>query len=90
MNDDRVTRAIDEIERVLADDDPAFVQRVRHLQRSEDVTVLAVFLLLAAGAVLLTVGLAILSWPAVAAGLFALVGSVLVDRRHKRSPGRCA
>ena len=90
MNDDNVTRAINEVERVLANDDPAFVQRVRHLQRSEDVNVLSVFVLLAAGAVLLTVGLATLSWHAFAAGLFALVASVLVDRRHKRSPGRCA
>jgi hypothetical protein len=90
MNDDKVTRAIHEIERLLAHDDPAFVQRLRRLQRRDDVTVLSVFVLLAAGAVLLTVGLATPSWPVFAGGLFALASSVLVDRRHKRSPGRCA
>ena len=85
MNEDQVTQAIDEIERVLRREDPELVQRIRHLRRRDDVTVLGVFVLLAAGAVLLIVGLATLSWPALAAGLFSLVSSVLVDQHHKRS-----
>jgi hypothetical protein len=55
------------------------------------VTVLSVLGLLAVGAVLLTVGLATLSWPVWSAGLGALAVSVLVDEHHKhtlrRSPG---
>jgi Protein of unknown function (DUF3040) len=85
MNEDQVTQAIDEIKRTLAHDDPAFVQRVRQLRRRDGVTDLSVFVLLAVGAVLLTVGLATLSWPTVVAGLLALVASVLVDEHHKRS-----
>jgi hypothetical protein len=85
MNDDKVTQTVDEIERELAHDDPAFVRRVSRLQRRDDVTVLSVFALLATGAVLLIAGLATGSWPAWAAGLFALASSVAVDEHHKRS-----
>jgi hypothetical protein len=92
MDDDQVTRTLDEIERALRQDDPALLQRVSHLQRQELATFLAVVSLLAAGAVLLTVGLATLSWPVWGAGLGTLVASVLVDEYHKHSlkrwPGR--
>jgi hypothetical protein len=83
VNDDQVTRSIDEIEGALRQDDPAFLQRVDHLQRQELATFLSVLALLAAGAVLLTVGLATLSWPVWGAGLGTLVASVLVDEYHK-------
>ena len=85
MNDDKITQTVDEIERELAHDDPAFVRRVGRLQRRDDTIVLSVFALLATGAVLLIAGLATGSWPAWAGGLFALVTSVLVDEHHKRS-----
>jgi hypothetical protein len=88
MNDDHVARAIDDIERTLRHDDPAFLQRVRHLQRREAANVLSVFTLLTVGAVLLTVGLATLSWPIWSAGAVALVVSVLVDEHYKHSLGR--
>jgi hypothetical protein len=84
MDDDQVTQAIEEIEHELRQNDPDFVRRIRHLRRWDDLTVLCVFALLAAGAVLLTVGLAAASWPAGAAGWFALVSSVVVDRYHQR------
>ena len=67
MNNDRFTEAIDDIERNLRREDPAFVQRI------------------AVGAVLLIAGLATLSWPAWAAGLFALITSVVADEHHKRN-----
>jgi hypothetical protein len=85
MTDDQVRRAIDEIEQALRHDDPAFVRRVRAVRRAEVGSVVAVVLLLIAGAVLLTVGLATLSWVAWAAGLVALLGSVLVDEHHKHA-----
>ena len=88
MNDDPVTRAIDEIERALRRDDPAFLHRVQQLQRREMANVLTVLTLLASGAVLLTVGLATVSWPIWGAGLIALVASVLVDEHHKHSLDR--
>jgi hypothetical protein len=85
MNDDQVSRALDEIERSLCQDDPAFERRLRAVRRSEIGTVLTVALLLVSGAVLLTVGLATLSWMAWGAGLIALLTSVLVDEHHKHA-----
>jgi len=85
MNNDRFTDAIDDIEACLRREDPAFVQRIRHLQRRDDLTTLTVFALMAVGAVLLIAGLATLSWPAWAAGLFALATSVVADEHHKRN-----
>jgi Protein of unknown function (DUF3040) len=85
MNDEQVSRAIDEIERALRHDDPAFVQRVRALRRAEIGTVVTVALLLVSGAVLLTVGLATLSWAAWGGGLLALLVSVVVDEHHKHA-----
>ena len=85
MNDDKIAQTVDEIERELSHDDPAFVRRVGRLERRDDTIVLSVFALLAAGAVLLIVGLATLSWPTCAAAFVALVSSVAVDERHKRS-----
>lgn len=95
MNEDQVRRTIEELERGLtqeaiedveqglADDDPAFVKRAHDFYRAETRTVLAVFLLLALGAVLLTVGVATFSWMAWTAGLLAFLASFLVSERHK-------
>ena len=88
MDEDQVSRAIEDIEHGLRREDPALVQRLRHLQRQDDAAVLSVFVLLTAGAVLLSLGLATLSWPIWAAGLAALAVSVLVDEQRKRILGR--
>ena len=88
MDEDQVSRAIEDIEQGLRREDPALVQRLHHLQRRDDAAVLSIFVLLAAGAVLLAVGLATLAWPLWAAGLAALAASVLVDGQRKRFLGR--
>ncbi|HYZ97524.1 MAG TPA: DUF3040 domain-containing protein [Acidimicrobiales bacterium] len=84
MNDDQLNLAFRQIEQGLVQDDPAFVQRLRALYRAEIAAVVTVFLLLAGGAVLLTVGLATLSWPIWVAGVSALLASVVVDEHHRR------
>ena len=61
MNDDQVSRQVEEIERGLVHDDPAFVHRLGALQRAETGTTATVFVLLASSVVLLTIGLATLS-----------------------------
>lgn len=83
MNDDQVARTIEEIERALVQEDPVFLRRVRHLQRREAATVLSVFALLAVGAVLLTVGLATLSWVVWCGGLVSLAAAAAVDQHHQ-------
>lgn len=95
MNEDQVRRAIEELERGLtqeaieevehglAHDDPAFVKRTRALRRAEIRSVLTVFLLLAVGALLLTVGVATFSWIAWSAGLLAFLASFVVNECHK-------
>jgi Protein of unknown function (DUF3040) len=97
MNDDQVSRRIEELERALAQDaiekvehdlacdDPAFTKRFRALHRAEIATVLTVFVLLAAGAVLLTVGFATRSWPTWIAGVLAFLASFAVDEHHKHA-----
>jgi hypothetical protein len=91
MNDEQVGRAIEEIERALTIEDPAFLQRLRRVQRNEIVHVVAVFALLAIGVVLLTAGLAtaaVIPW---ATGLAALALAVVVDQvygRHSRAIDR--
>jgi hypothetical protein len=77
-----VRDAIDDVERGLDRDDPDFVHRMRRLRRAELTNTLAVFMLLAVGAVLLTVGLATLSWPAWVAGGLAFLASFAVDHLH--------
>lgn len=84
MDDEQVSGVIDEMERALLVEDPAFVHRVQTAERSEAVNFLAVFVLLGVGTVLLTIGLAtaeVIPW---SAGLAALVGAVLVDVHHRR------
>ena len=84
MNDEQIGRAIDELERALVVDDPGFVQRIRHVQRRETVHVVAVFVLLGAGMVLLTAGLASTAVVPWALGLASLLFAVVVDEVHKR------
>jgi hypothetical protein len=84
MSDDQVSRTIDEIARALRSEDPALVSRFNASQRAEVATAITVVALLASGAVLLTLGLATLSWAAWFGGVGALLASVAVDERHKR------
>jgi Protein of unknown function (DUF3040) len=105
MNDDQVSRTIEELERALrrgeveaigeverglAREDPAFVRRFRGLCRAEAAMAIAVFGLLAAGAVLLTVGLATVSWPSWVAGVAAFLASFGVNHHHDRMVGRAS
>lgn len=97
MNDDQVSRRIEELERALthgtieeveqgvAHDDPAFTKRFRALHRAEIATVVTVFVLLALGTMLLAVGLATFSWPTWIAGVLSFVASFAVDEHHKRT-----
>jgi urea transporter len=85
MDDDQVERTIAEFEQGLAQDDPAFMKRFRAQYRAEITTVVAVFLLLACGTVLLAVGLATISWPTWIAGLVAFAASIAIDEHHKRA-----
>jgi hypothetical protein len=85
MDDDEISRAIDELEHGLAHDDPAFLQRMNRLPRTEIASVLTVSLLLAIGAVLLTVGFATRSWPSWIAGALTLLASVAADHCHHRT-----
>lgn len=91
MTDDEVHRAIDRLEQGLLLDDPAFVRRVRNLYRTELVAVIVVFLLLAAGVMLLTVGAATGSLPlwlgGVAAFLASFAANALHDHLNQESPG---
>jgi len=83
MEDEQVNAAIEDIERALVADDPEFARRVQVVQRNDDINFIAVFVLLAAGAVLLTVGLATHRWIPWSIGVAMLVVSVLVDDRHR-------
>jgi hypothetical protein len=83
MDDRQVNRAIANIEQGLAQDDPTFVRRCRTIYRSEMATVITVFVLLAAGAVLLTVGAATTSWGLWVAGVVAFLASYGVDEHPK-------
>ncbi|MGH9243889.1 MAG: DUF3040 domain-containing protein [Acidimicrobiales bacterium] len=85
MTDDAVRHALEEMERGLEADDPAYLHRLRCLERHEALIAAAMFALLAAGAVLLTVGLATFTVAAWVGGLVALAAAVLVDRRHHRN-----
>jgi hypothetical protein len=85
MTNDQVSRSIQELEGWLGHDDPKFLKRFRALRRAEVATVLSVFLLIAGGAVLLTLGLATRSWPAWCGGMISLLTSIVVDEHHKHA-----
>jgi Protein of unknown function (DUF3040) len=85
MNEQHVDEMVDELERALMIDDPEFARRIHRVQRDETVNFVVVFVLLAIGAVLLTVGLAtavVIPW---LAGIASLLTAVLVDDHHKRT-----
>lgn len=85
MNDEQISRVIEEMEHSLAVEDPAFVHRIHTVRRNDNICCAAVFLLLGIGAVLFTVGLAtaaLLPW---SGGAVAFIAAVLVDDCHKRS-----
>lgn len=99
MDHDDISRAITDIEHELRRDDRVFVQQFQGLWRTEITLVVAVVALLAAGAVLLTVGLATRSWPTWVGGAGAFFACAGLDdyrqRRHTRpaatiKPPRCA
>lgn len=97
MTDDRLSRRIDDLERAfvqdaiddveqgLAHDDPAFVQSFRHRCRMETAAIVMVLLLLAAGGVLLAVGLTTPSWPAWIAGELAFLAAFAVPALRDRT-----
>jgi hypothetical protein len=78
-------QAIDDIEQGLAQEDPAFVRRIRARDRAEVVSAYSVCLLLAAGTVLLTVGLAIGSWSVWLGGILTFVASFGANAVHERT-----
>jgi hypothetical protein len=100
MTDDEVRRTIDDLERLLladaieeveqhlAADDPELVHRVRQWYRVEVATAIAVFALLAIGAVLLTVGIATASWGGWFGGLGAFAGAFAVNAVRDRMARR--
>lgn len=85
MNDEQVKAAVDEMERALRVEDPGFVRRVHAVRRADSVNCILVFVLLAVGAVLLTVGFATVSLVPWSIGLAALVIAVAVDDHHRRA-----
>ena len=85
MNDEQVNEALGEIERALFAEDPAFAQRVRVAARREAMHVVAVFALLAAGAVLLTVGFATTAVVPWSIGVAALIAAVYIDEHRHRA-----
>jgi hypothetical protein len=87
MNDDQVNEALGEIERALLAEDPAFAARLRTRCRREAAHVVIVFALLAAGAVLLTVGFATTAVVPWSLGVGALLAAVLLDDHHRRAAG---
>ena len=85
MNDEQVNQAIEGIERALLAEDPAFAHRVNGARRREAIHVVVVFVLLAAGAVLLTVGFATNEFVPWSIGVAALLAAVLIDDHHRRA-----
>ena len=82
--DDQVSRAIEEIEQALRREDPSFLQTSHDLEQRPGITEVAVFSLLAASAVLLTVGLATASAVPWYLGVVAYSACFVVDRQHER------
>jgi hypothetical protein len=90
MKTDQLSRELDEIEFALLREDPMFCRRWKALERSSAVHALAVFSLLAAGAVLLATGFAVQSVPTWWAGAAALLLSFGVDRGYQWALARTA
>lgn len=83
-NDDPIRLQIDGVERALWREDPAFMLQVRRIRRVDTAHVLTVFVLLAAGSVLVTVGAAASTIVAGGVGLVAMAAACLLDRRRQR------
>jgi hypothetical protein len=84
MTSDQLAPQIDEMERVLQQDDPSLAKRFEKLQRTNTRNDIAVFSLLIISAVLLAIALATLSAVAGLGGVAAYLASFLVDSRHQR------
>lgn len=85
MNVDELDRRIEDIERELLRDDPTLGKQFAKLDpvyRWHDATV---FMLLAASAVFLMIGLAAMSIAAWLAGAISVVTAFTVDARHERA-----
>lgn len=83
MSDGQVNQVLDQMERALVVEDPAFVKRVNAMRRSESRTFVAVFVLLSLSAVLMTIGLATAALIPFSAGALALAGAVVTDYHHE-------
>ena len=70
-------------------DRPALSDRLRRVERHQSRNALAVFCLLGVDVVLMTIGLARLSFVAWSTGAAAVVMSFLVDGRTKGGPASC-
>jgi len=81
-------RAFADIEREVMHDDPAFVRRLRRLERGDDAHTATIFGLLVASVVLLALGLATVSWVAWIAGASVFIGVFAFDDRYRRRDGR--
>jgi protein-S-isoprenylcysteine O-methyltransferase Ste14 len=84
MNDDQVARSVAALEAALTMEDPAFVRRLRQVERRDAAHAMLVVALLALGAVLLAVGVGTASVVAWAVGLATLASSVIVDAIYRR------
>ena len=79
----RVQTMLDEIEHRLGHEDPAFVRRMRSLERAAVVNTVTIVLLLVVAAVLLAVGLGAQSWFAWFGGGLAFIAAFAVDNRYR-------
>ena len=87
MTDDEVRRKIEALEGCLARDDPALLSRFRSVDRGDTVAVVAVFVLVGLGAVLLSAGFAALSWVMWAGGAAGFAAAGVVDAWRRRRLG---
>ena len=85
MDDEQVRAEVAEMERALRVEDPRFVRKMHAACRADACAVVTVFILLAAGAVLLTVGVATVALVPWLLGLASLVAAVAVDDHHKKA-----
>jgi hypothetical protein len=83
LSSSELARQLDELEQTLRREDPALVKQFRDRARTRNDV--AVFSLLAAGAVLLAIALAARSPLAWLGGVAAYLASFGVDRRHHRT-----
>ncbi|MPY95275.1 MAG: DUF3040 domain-containing protein [Acidimicrobiia bacterium] len=85
VTNDEVSRAVQNLEHDLEDQDPAFVRGFEKLGRLETATLVLVIVLLAACVVLLAGGLATQSAGLWCLAMLAFAGAFAADHRCKRS-----